>query len=207
MSCWQAMITRSNETYRALKFDLVILACLWDVILHFISSNCYNDNVIKNFEINILDQLFNVYLLRKNTFQKELSLIFSMRTILKPWARSWVENHSKWIKKMHLCLGVGFVSFILKQIKYLVQILYGAIWMASQYLMLCALRKTVCTTSSVSERGDMDSENQCGDPEHRITLCEINSIKTNNIDVYIIKWNPLPLCYLIFIFIQILTNF
>ena len=40
--------------------------------------------------------------------------------------------------------------------------------------------------SSVPERGDMDSENQCGDPEHRITLCEINSIKSDNIDGYII---------------------
>ena len=28
---------------------------------------------------------------------------------------------------------------------------------------------------------------QCGDPEHRITLCEIYSIKTKNIDGYIIK--------------------
>ena len=30
----------------------------------------------KNFEINILDQLFNVYLQIKNTFKKELSLIY-----------------------------------------------------------------------------------------------------------------------------------
>ena len=35
------------------------------------------------------------------------------------------------------------------------------------------LRKTLCTTSSVSERG----EPQCGDPEHRIKLCEIYSMK------------------------------
>ena len=28
---------------------------------------------------------------------------------------------------------------------------------------------------------------QCGDPGHRITLCEINSIKTDNIDGYIIN--------------------
>ena len=28
---------------------------------------------------------------------------------------------------------------------------------------------------------------QSSDPEHWITLCEINSIKTNNIDGYIIK--------------------
>ena len=31
--------------------------------------------------------------------------------------------------------------------------------MTSQYLMHFVLRKTLCTTSSVSERGDMDSEN------------------------------------------------
>ena len=30
---------------------------------------------------------------------------------------------------------------------------------------------------------------QCGDPEHRITLCEIYSIKTDNIDGYIIHVN------------------
>ena len=39
--------------------------------------------------------------------------------------------------------------------------------------------------SSVSESDDMDSENQCGDPEHRITLCEINSIKTDKFYGYI----------------------
>ena len=33
--------------------------------------------------------------------------------------------------------------------------------MTSQFFMYCALRKTLCTTSSVSERGDMDSENHC----------------------------------------------
>ena len=43
--------------------------------------------------------------------------------------------------------------------------------------MQCALRKTLHTTSSVSERGDMDSENHS----------EINSIKTVNNDGYIIK--------------------
>ena len=103
-----------------------------------------------------------------------------------PSARSWVENHSKCNENMRLWLGVGIVCFILKQIKYLVQILYGAIWMP-QYLMQCVLRKTVCSTSSVSERGDMDSENQCGDPENRITICEINSIKSDNIWGYIIN--------------------
>ena len=55
--------------------------------------------------------------------------------------------------------------------------------MTSQYLMHCVLRKILCTTSSVSDRGAL----QCGDPEHRITLCEIKSIKTDDNDGYIIK--------------------
>ena len=97
----------------------------------------------------------------------------------------------------------------------------------------CVLRKTLCTTSSVSERGDISQGHasrlttaqtpwsilfwkfkhqneaypdapmrltavkglvwpklewygfrkpQCGDPEHRITLCEINRITTDNIN-------------------------
>ena len=41
--------------------------------------------------------------------------------------------------------------------------------MASQYLMPCVLRKTLCTTSSVSERGDMDSEN------HSVVIRSIGS--------------------------------
>ena len=44
------------------------------------------------------------------------------------------------------------------------------------------LRKTLCITSSVSERG----EPHCGDPEHWISLCKIYSIKIDNIDGYII---------------------
>ena len=51
--------------------------------------------------------------------------------------------------------------------------------MTSQYLMHCVLRKTLCTSSSVSEIG----EPQCCDPEN----CEINSFKTDNIDWYIIN--------------------
>ena len=40
--------------------------------------------------------------------------------------------------------------------------------------------------SSVSERGDIQNTT-CGDPQHRITLCEINSIKTDNNDGFIIN--------------------
>ena len=44
--------------------------------------------------MNILDQLFNVYLQIKYTFKKELSLIY-LDAYYKPWPRSWVEIHSK----------------------------------------------------------------------------------------------------------------
>ena len=62
----------------------------------------------KNFEINILDQLFNVYLQNKNTFKKELPLIYLDANY----------KHSNCIKKMCLCVEVGFVGFILKRTKY-----------------------------------------------------------------------------------------
>ena len=73
------------------------------------------------------------------------------------------------------------LGFILKQIKYLVHILFDATIPHA----LC-IEKTLCNTSSVSERG----EPQCGDPRHRITFNEINSINTDNIDWYIIKFGP-----------------
>ena len=44
---------------------------------------------------------------------------------------------------------------------------------------------------------------QCGDPEHRITLGEIYSIKTDNIDGYIIKK---VICKYIFIISQFMRN-
>ena len=53
--------------------------------------------------------------------------------------------------------------------------------MTSQYLMHCVLRKTMCTTSIVSERG----EQQCGDPGHHGS--RINSIETDYNDGYIIN--------------------
>lgn len=34
----------------------------------------------------------------------------------------------------------------------------------------------MCTISSVSESGDMESKNQCGDLENPTTLCKIDSI-------------------------------
>ena len=60
----------------------------------------------KIFEKNILDHLFNVHLQIKNTFEKEFIL---MRTINRErW--NWVENHFDCMKKICLCLGVGFVG-------------------------------------------------------------------------------------------------
>ena len=38
---------------------------------------------------------------------------------------------------------------------------------------------------------------QCGDPEHRITLCEIHSIKVDNIDGYIIKFCISTFCFVL----------
>ena len=55
---------------------------------------------------------------------------------------------------MRLCLKVGFVDFIFKRIKYFEKILNDV---AIPHA-LCN-EKTLCTTSSVSERVDMDSEN------------------------------------------------
>ena len=53
----------------------MIHACQRDGIRHFGSGYCYNDKFIvypshsiENFEIDILDQLFNIYLLKKNIF-------------------------------------------------------------------------------------------------------------------------------------------
>ena len=46
---------------------------------------------------------------------------------------------------------------------------FCTIWMTSQYLIHCVLRKTLCITSSVSERGDMDSEN------HSVAIRSIGS--------------------------------
>ena len=50
--------------------------------------------------------------------------------------------------------------------------------------MHCVLRKTLCTTSSVSERGDVDSENHSVMIRSIGSHCEINSIKTDIIDDY-----------------------
>ena len=63
--------------------------------------------------------------------------------------------------------------------------------MRAQCLKHYVLKETLCTTSSVSEWGEMNSEKLCGDPEHRFTLCEINSIKTDNINGSIKKISAL----------------
>ena len=51
---------------------------------------------------------------------------------------------------------------------------------------LC-IEKILCTTLSVSERGDMDSKNHSVIIPSIGSHCEINSIKSDNIGGYIIK--------------------
>ena len=60
-------------------------------------------------------------------------------------------------------------------------------------------KKTMCTVYfviSFREGWYGFRKPQCGDPEHRITLCEIYSIKTDNIDGYIIKVFIDLICFL-----------
>ena len=55
--------------------------------------------------------------------------------------------------------------------------------MTSQYLLYCVLRKTLCTTSSVSERGDMDSEN------HSVVIRSIGSHSVKSTVLRPITWD------------------
>ena len=97
------------------EFDLVICACQRDVIRLFGSSYCYNDKFIV-YPFNFIEKVWNKYLgstVPQSTFiyQRKTNLkrtinnlpILSIYAYHKPWERSWVENHSKCIKKM--CLG------------------------------------------------------------------------------------------------------
>ena len=60
--------------------------------------------------------------------------------------------------------------------------------MTSQYFMHFVLRKNILYyVISFRKIWYVFRKPQCGDPEHRITLCEINGIKTDNIDGYIIN--------------------
>ena len=60
--------------------------------------------------------------------------------------------------------------------------------MTSQYLMHCVLRKTIVLRHQF-QRGVIwiQKTTTRGDLGHRITLCDINSFKSDNIDGYIIK--------------------
>ena len=51
-----------------------------------ITINIFRSNVIENFEINVLDDLFSIYLLKKNQV---------FYAYYQPWGSSWVKNHSK----------------------------------------------------------------------------------------------------------------
>ena len=95
---------------------------------------------------------------------------------------SLVENHSKCIRKMRLRLWVRFEVLILKQI------LLSALWMTSHYLVYCVWRNNIVYYLISFREGWYGSRKlQCGDLEHSIKLCKINSIKTDNIDGYWIK--------------------
>ena len=52
---------------------------------------------------------------------------------------------------------------------------------------MCIEKKIVYYVISIREGRYGFRKQQCGDPEHQITLFEINSINTDNIDGYIIK--------------------
>ena len=62
--------------------------------------------------------------------------------------------------------------------------MYGAIWVTS----LCIEKNIVHFVISFRERWYGFRKPQCGDPEHWLTLFEINSIKTDNIDGYIMNY-------------------
>ena len=125
-----------------------------------------------------MDELYNDYLLKKKHINKRTIVNFSMRTIF------WVENHSKCIKTMCLCLEVGFVDFTLKTDKVLQT---DFVWCDMNDVTIPhAMTNIVYYVISFREGWNGFRKPQCGDLEHQITLCEMNSIKTNNIDGYMI---------------------
>ena len=112
---------------------LVIRACQWDMIWHFGSSYCHNDefviypsHVIKKHWNKYLWKSFQLLYIEEKQILKRTTLIFSMLTI-----KSWARNHSKCIRKMH---GFMFRSRICRfhietDKVYLVQILCDVIAM------------------------------------------------------------------------------
>ena len=109
---------RSNVT-RSVDFVEVIRAWQRDGNKHFGSSYCNNDKFII-YPFPVIEKVWNEYLgstvQRLFTKEKYISKK-NYRNFYKPWAKSWVKNHFECIRKIRLCLGVGVVSFILKQIK------------------------------------------------------------------------------------------
>ena len=91
-------------------------------------------------------------------------------------------NVNSWIracKKICSCLEVGFVGFILKQRKF--------ITVRYEWRHNSMEKNIVYYVISFREGWYGFRKPQCGDPEHRITLCEFNSIKTDKIGGYIIS--------------------
>lgn len=84
------------------------------------------------------------------------------------------------VREMHLYFG----EFAGLDLKHRIQCHMDDIT-ESHHVMYCVLeKKTLCTMSALSQRG----ETRCGDQEQWITLCEIKSINTINIDGYIKKY-------------------
>ena len=81
-------------------------------------------------------------------------------------------------------VGSGVSRFYSETDEALVQILYYAIWITSQYLMHCVLWKIVCTTPVIwIQNATMWWS------KHRITLCEMYNIRTEYVDGYIILFS------------------
>ena len=144
----------------------MIRACRQDMIWHFGSSYCHNDEFVI-YPSNVIEKHWNKYLwtsvqllyIEEKQILKRTTLIFSMLTI-----KSWAWNHSKCIRKMH---GFMFRSRICRFHIETDKVL-------STDFVRCDINDVTITGTScivywdkhcvlrhypvVSERGDMDSE-------------------------------------------------
>ena len=162
------------------------------MIGHFGSSYCYNYKFII-FPSNVFEKLRIKYLgsFVQRLFTKEKHILkrtyivnFSMLTINPERGLKLTFQKDAFMFWSRVCrfyfetdkvLGADFVRCDMNN----VTIPYA----------LCIEKKTLCTSSSVSERGDMDSENHSVVIRSIESHSEIDSIKTDNIDEYIINNN------------------
>ena len=147
----------------------------------------YPSNVIEKPQNKYLGSTAqHLFTIEKHNIFKRTACNF-FQAYYKPLASSWVKNHSKCIRKMSLCFGAGSWNI------YSTWYQFSTVWYHWCHNSSCIVysEKTLCTMWSVSEIGDMDSS----DPKHRITLCQINSIKTHNDDGYLINMDIVPNWY------------